>query len=259
MGKNFKKARKQLNYYDMNMSALANRYPEYVELVRTAERNRKDSDYELTGGKFDKKGLKIKSTGKNYCDTDVIQGVKENIGTFDLRGARLVVYLGFGLGYDPLFYTEQVSQQSNTQNMIVIEKDPALFNMAMKLFDLRSFINQPRIHILLGVPAEKIFSEIANWLNIENRYYNARAYQIIYNQSAFDLDYEYYDSVIKSFASADIYAINNYGNDTEDSLIGTENMFANINEIIDNPGINLLKDKFKGKPAVCIATGPSLN
>jgi hypothetical protein len=36
-------------------------------------------------------------------------------------------------------------------------------------------------------------------------------------------------------------------------------MFANIKEIVENPGINLLKDKFKGIPAVCVATGPSLD
>jgi hypothetical protein len=36
-------------------------------------------------------------------------------------------------------------------------------------------------------------------------------------------------------------------------------MLRNINTIINNPGVNLLKDKFKGKPGVVVATGPSLN
>ncbi|HPH12051.1 MAG TPA: DUF115 domain-containing protein, partial [Thermotogota bacterium] len=45
----------------------------------------------------------------------------------------------------------------------------------------------------------------------------------------------------------------------EDSLIGVRNMLENINEIIDNPGINLLFEKFRGKPAIVASTGPSLN
>ena len=50
-----------------------------------------------------------------------------------------------------------------------------------------------------------------------------------------------------------------FGNDPYDSLIGIENMLANLDEIISNPGINLLYNKFAGKPAIVVATGPSLN
>jgi len=49
-----------------------------------------------------------------------------------------------------------------------------------------------------------------------------------------------------------------YGNSPDDSLLGEKNMFENLDEIIENPGIDLLYNKFKGKPAIVVASGPSL-
>jgi hypothetical protein len=50
-----------------------------------------------------------------------------------------------------------------------------------------------------------------------------------------------------------------YGNDPLDSMTGEENMLANLGEIVNSPGINQLMGAFKGKPAVVVATGPSLD
>lgn len=50
-----------------------------------------------------------------------------------------------------------------------------------------------------------------------------------------------------------------YGNDPHDSLIGIENMFENLDIILENPGILQLEKAFPGMPAVVVATGPSLN
>lgn len=36
-------------------------------------------------------------------------------------------------------------------------------------------------------------------------------------------------------------------------------MLANIKVILENPGINLLYNRFSEKPAIVVATGPSLN
>lgn len=53
--------------------------------------------------------------------------------------------------------------------------------------------------------------------------------------------------------------INSYGNDVEDSLIGLEHNLQNIKYILKSKDTILLKDKFKQKPAIVVAAGPSLN
>ncbi len=244
-------------FYKGNKEALKARYPEYYDMVLKTPVN---INYELVKTKTNLEGLKIRSLNKHFYDPDnPIAGVEKIMHTYDLRGARLILCIGFGLGYDPIYYMEQVSRITNTEYMIVVEKDPALFHMAMKLIDLKQFLEQPRVELFLGVEEKDMFAKMAKWFGGENRYYNARAFQVIYNINSFELDNEYYEMVMRKFAAAFIYAVNNYGNDTEDSLIGTENMLKNISMIINNPGVNLLKDKFKGLPGIVLATGPSLS
>jgi len=48
------------------------------------------------------------------------------------------------------------------------------------------------------------------------------------------------------------------GNDPTDSFMGIDNLLGNIKHIVSHPGINQLRNKFKGMPAVTVASGPSL-
>jgi hypothetical protein len=50
-----------------------------------------------------------------------------------------------------------------------------------------------------------------------------------------------------------------FGNSPKDSFIGLQNMLRTVEQIRTTPGVNLLKDSFKGKPCVIALTGPSLN
>ena len=50
-----------------------------------------------------------------------------------------------------------------------------------------------------------------------------------------------------------------YGNDPYDSLLGIKFTLRNIPTIIDYTGIADLKDVFKGKPGIVVASGPSLD
>lgn len=237
-------------FYKSNKEAFKLRYPQYYDMVMKTE------SYPLKKTKTNLPNVEL--NGRDYYDAENPLGaVEQTLRSNDLRLARLVVCLGFGLGYDPLFYTEQISSTVNTEWMLVIEKDPALIHTAMKFMDLHSFFEQTRVTLMINVPEAKLFPVLAEWLGLENRYYNARAYEYIYNMSA--MEEPYYGTVIKAMSDAIVYAVNNYGNCVEDSMIGTENMFKNIPTILNNPGVNLLKDKFKDIPAVVVATGPSLD
>lgn len=237
-------------YYKSNKDAFRSRYPQYYDAVMKSE------PYPLEKTKTNLPNI-VYNGRKYYNEENPLKLVEETLRSTDLRLARLVICLGFGLGYDPLFYTEQISQTVNTEWMLVVERDPALIHTAMKFMDLKSFIEQPRIFLMLNVPEEKMFSTFADWMGAENRYYNGRSYEYIYNMSA--MEDMYYGTVIRHMSDAIGYSVNNYGNCVEDSMIGTENMMKNIPVILGNPGVNLLKDKFKGIPAVVVATGPSLD
>jgi hypothetical protein len=80
----------------------------------------------------------------------------------------------------------------------------------------------------------------------------------IYYSSALLLYKDYYFQAFSRLKEAVVYQLNFYGNCPQDSLWGVENMFKNLNEIIEHPGINMLKGKFKGKPGIVAGSGPSL-
>jgi hypothetical protein len=163
------------------------------------------------------------------------------------------------LGYDTLFYTEQISKAYSTEHILIIEKDPSIFRLAMQTVDLTQLLKHPNIHLALGKYEDDLFNECVNYLMKEQKYYLLRAFNFIYNMAVFKVDFDYYKDAMEIFRRASLYTLMYFGNDAKDSFIGINNMMANLDVIINNPGINMLKDKFKGIPAVCVATGPSLD
>jgi hypothetical protein len=243
--------------YNNNMRALLKYYPQYYQLVKNAKEN---PDYELRKTKVHLPTLYIKSKDAYIYDKDnPVQECGDNLKSFDIHHARMGIFFGFGLGYDMLFYTERVSQQVSTEQVLVIEKDPAMFKLAMKTVNLVPMFEQPRITILLGHSVDELFNLMTKWINKDQKYFLLRAARYFYNMHHFEIEQDYYAGAMDAFRRAAVYVTMYWGNDAKDSLIGVQNMFANLDEIINNPGINMLKNKFKGMPAVCVATGPSLD
>ena len=243
------------NFYKNNLEALRKRYPKYADAVDSAYISK---DYQTIPSKVNMPTLKV-NNDYWYDKDNPVQCCADNIVSFGLHHCRLAVFLGFGIGYDPVFYTEQMSTKYNTDQMIVIEKDPALLKLGMKTFDLVPFFNQERIKIILTSDTDELFNVFTKYLLEDQRYYLLRDTQYFYNMMQFEHNKDFYSQVMDTFRRAAGYVIVYYGNDAKDSLVGYHNMFANLKEIINNPGINMLKDAFKGVPAVCVATGPSLD
>jgi len=68
-----------------------------------------------------------------------------------------------------------------------------------------------------------------------------KAINIISNDLSTSLHIDYYKKAMGHLKDAVKEVLLHYGNDPWDSLIGIENTFLNINEIINNPGIIDLK------------------
>ena len=49
------------------------------------------------------------------------------------------------------------------------------------------------------------------------------------------------------------------GNDSLDSFVGLENLLLNLKYVLYNPGVDTLFDRFRGKPGILVASGPSLD
>jgi len=242
--------------YHANMQALKINYPDLAEKVEKIRANNRFM-ISKAGAAFN-----IYSREGNFYYYDINDPQKDvatQIKALNLRNARLAVFLGMGLGYELRYFSQKEAKQHNTSYIVVIEKDLEIFRAAMETTDLREFIRHPQLKLIVGLEEGELYTGLREYLHENNRYLLLKALKFIYHPSSLRLNKEYYIRVIQLLKDAGSQQILHFGNDPYDSLIGIENMLANLYEIISNPGIKLLYNKFSGKPAIVVATGPSLN
>ena len=246
-----------MSNYKKNMETLKKRYPELavrVEKLKDTER------YKVYPNKDGKNfNLYLNELGKFYYDEkDPLYDVKKNIDELELRNTRIALFLGFGLGYETIYFIQSLAKEQRTVAMIIVEKDLELFRIALHTTNIISLITNENIHLIIGEKEDYIFTEFQKILFNSNCTTSVKAVNPIYYPTAFLLSKQYYMNVLKRFREAAVHVINFIGNSPEDSLVGLKNIFNNLDVIIDNPGINLLFDKFKNQPAIVVASGPSL-
>lgn len=245
--------------FEQNMKALVEYYPSLAKKLIEIEDSGKYK-FIKTGDK-NLYNLWIENTQTFYYDFEnPILDSEQQIEQLKLKNTRLALFLGCGLGYELKVFKNKVAIDQNTLSIIIVEKDLEIFKMALYVTDLTEYISKAKIKFLVGVESDKLYEEIQ--LLFEKQIdilWLIKTLKPVYHSSSILLYKEYYLRAIREMKNASAYMLNFYGNDPQDSLIGVENMLLNLKEILNNPGINLLKDKFKNKAAVVVSSGPSLN
>lgn len=225
--------------YLKNLTALKSRYPEYAELLEA-----------LPAVIIDPEEIAI--------NEKQAPGFVEAIAQQDPdKNTRIAIFLGINYGLELLYYGSIVSPRKSTLKVIAIEHDPLQLKKALHAFDLSEIILHPAMQIILT--STTLFKDITDNFVKDSIFYNLGAFKIYYNFEYFEVHKEVYLQAVDVLRHAVNYSLMHYGNDGKDSIVGIRNMLNNYSEISNNPGVNLLKDAFKGVPAVCVAAGPSLD
>lgn len=197
--------------------------------------------------------------GQPYYIGSMQKYIDEQFRGFEAKNVKIPIFLGAGLFYEAIYWLQFKAKEHNTQAMMIIEKDPEMFMCAMNVTDLTPMINNPAIHFFVGVPLNQLYTTLRNHYSKNmTEMLMCGATQPVFLYPAMKIGKEYYLHALQIVFESIYHSIQNFGNCPEDSLIGLENMLDNVSEIVNNPGINLLYDKFKSRPAVIVATGPSL-
>ncbi len=244
--------------HERNMQALREFYP---ELAQRIESSRPGNRFEwVLAGQRKELNIKDKQTGLlYYAADDPVADVHEQIQVLKLKNVRLAIFLGMGLGIELLYFLQFYALQQKTDYVLVIEKELDIFRLALQKVDLVKVISNPWIKLMVGLEEENFYTQMQDYLKEGNRYLLLKAVKPIYHISALRLNKDYYLLAMQKFREASAYIMNYYGNDPYDSLVGIENMLDNLKVILENPGINLLFNKFEGRPGIVVASGPSLN
>lgn len=189
-----------------------------------------------------------------------VQQAKDMISILDNnKNRRLIFSFGIGLGYQ---IDELLKTIGEKDVIIVIEKNINLLKEVLSMKDYSKEIDDEHIFFATGDFESNFFKNTVSKL-IRLFPFNTVCIQFI-KFNIFDVEYlksinEILEFII-TIRDTHYFAI---GNDLEDTLIGIKNNFDNVSRYIRNPGITDFKKKFgdiyKNKPAIIIASGPSLN
>jgi len=243
------------NIYEKNFQALQIRYPELAERVK----HTRIVNYELfqsPGCAPNVKHLILNEPWYRGVMTEYFEAQWKGL---KLENVRMPIFLGFGLGYEVQYFFHKYAAEFNTQGAIIIERDIELFVAAMNASDISEMVLSPALHFIVGIPEEDLYLVYRDFFmnNLKDMLFTSSCQPLV-TEIPLKISKAYYMNACGKFFEASWDNLHNFGNCPEDSLIGVENMFDNVLEIANNPGINLLYDKFKGKPAIIVATGPSL-
>lgn len=244
--------------YEQNLMALKKVNPNLAGLLEQTPLNN-EFQFERTGP-HKVPNLYIPHLNTHYYSpTAPLEDVEQQIIECKLKNTRMALFLGIGLGYELAHYLKKVSIQQKTEHILVVERNLEVFKYALCVTDLTKAFNHPNIIFKVGVKEEDFFVNFVDFLKPTARMKYIKAVKAVYHMTALKLAKSYYLQTLKSLREAGVYQLTFYGDSPEDSIIGVENMLKNVKEIVENPGINLLYNKFKGKPAIVVSTGPSLN
>ncbi|PLX65840.1 MAG: hypothetical protein C0603_12765 [Denitrovibrio sp.] len=240
-----------------NMDALQNRFPEIYNKIKNIKPEQRFQLKAVPGKQnipnmYDKISSKFFYDNKDHMD----QAIK-NVLSKNIRLPFFNIFLGTGLMYNffAFFKAYNVKESVN----IVIEKDLDIFRTLLSCVDLTQVLGNSMFYFMLDDQPTELFTKINRIIHNTNAKFHAKSINIIEDAGSFMLNKDYYLQSIRLLKDALREVLMFYGNDPFYSMIGIENTFLNIEEIINNPGIKDLKDKFKGKPGIVVSTGPSLN
>lgn len=210
------------------------------------------------------KVLKVKKGDGNYILYNSFYNpykeAKEITAHLDYKTNRsLIIAVGVGMGY----HLKEILKNLNEKSVILaVEKSKVIFKNLLYHVDFTKAISDKKIYFAVGD------YEQDNMVQQLRALLSSLFLNIFFTQPqtlpVLDVDYiRYCKEVFKQladFKSNDIFCL---GNDLDDTVMGIENRIRNLPHVINNPGLRQLVerygDAYKGKPAIVIASGPSLD
>lgn len=171
--------------------------------------------------------------------------------------AHLLVWLGAGLGYGLCQVSRLFAGPASLRKLILVEKDLECFRMALEVSDFRELLACPNLELVVGVPVESLFARLMQVLWPEMLH--AKALRFLPWPAALASDPHYYKEAKKAITDAVSAWFDTLGNDPFDTLVAYEHFLKNSREVMSGPRLNRVKELFQGRPAVVVASGPSLN
>ncbi|NOZ67882.1 MAG: motility associated factor glycosyltransferase family protein, partial [Deferribacteres bacterium] len=240
--------------YRGNLEKLSRHHPELVEIVESAtidgERikifDSESGNPRIVYKRNDGEEINIHSAGDPVeCARQAI----DLLGRIEKEG--IVVLFGFGLGY----FAEEIFRRFEKGHILLIyEATPEIFRMALSIKDFSGLIDSAQVKIVLGENAD-------NFSVIHTHYHhiiNGKFWIVKHNPSV-KLNQTAYDNFLKRLKEEKMLADIGVSTVVSRGKEFIDAFFSNVQSIMRKPGVNALKNIFKGCKAIIVSAGPSLD
>lgn len=196
--------------------------------------------------------------GNPYYEMPFMDSLRRDFAALK-KDFRMLFFMGFGLGYAYQYYQANQRDETRILHIVIIEPSLTAFYLAMHLYPMANLLQDEKVSFFVGLEVKDLYGAFFEFLSEKRRFYALKATETFVEKGATVHQAAYFERVRKEMEMAGQDVVLAYGNSPEDSLIGLENMFFNRQVIAENQGIKAFKDIFFKKPAIVVATGPSLN
>ncbi len=162
-----------------------------------------------------------------------------------------VVLLGMGLGY----CVEALAGRLGPGNhLIVVEKEPALFEAAAARPSFKKVLSRPRTYFFVGTQADRLYDFLASHISV----FLAAGFRLVRHPASLAAFPSYYGSFLKRIEDFVRTGGVTLRTAMYLSRISFANRMRNLEAYLQSPGIAPVRNRFAGRPGVVISAGPSL-
>ena len=181
---------------------------------------------------------------------------KKEIAKLNLEHYNLIGVAGIGCGH----YIRELLNKFNLESqLIIIENRLDIFKEVLKNQDLTDIFKKRNVQIFDGSD-DNYSLRMRKWLRrIDYNALSAGNVDFFKTPILKEKNKDIYDKFVEDFFSNLNYVANTLGNDPGDTLIGLKHGFQNIKYLLQNSFDFTKLNYYKNKPAICVASGPSLD
>lgn len=185
---------------------------------------------------------------------DPIIEAKKITKKINFKNDSLIFVFGLGMAY----HIDEILKKATPSSAIVIfEPLSEVFYNAMSNRDMTEILGDSRVTLLTGMSLERVLTIIT--YKLKELYFDV-AHNIQYIELTYFKKFEC--NLINFFVRLKDFITLSWkslGNCHIDHNIGVIQTITNIDSVINNIGINKLTNAYKNKPAIIVASGPSMD
>lgn len=221
------------SFYDENIDLFIKRYPSYTFFLPSKKSSFTKEKRYLSSTFLKKEKLWFESF-KNI----------ENLDNFFVYG------LNCGLSF-PFF--KSWLEKDRTRNLIYLEDDEESFSSFLASSHAKELLLNPSVHIFFKFP----FEESSKFLERCASNFFSGKIEVVKSPSLNFLKKSEFDLIRSKLLRFSTYYMASYIDDLY-SYLNFSNFYKNLEKLSSSFQLDLLKDKFKGLPAIVCGAGPSL-